>query len=260
MTTGRAGETRAAQTVRHTVITPCVNCPLRPKRLFKPFSADTLSFMKSFKIGEMNVEAGTPLLSEGSSTPQLFTALSGMGLRYKTLENGDRQVISFIMPGDFIGLQAAVMGGMQHSVEASTDMLLCVFDRSALWDLFKKEPQRAFDLTWIAAVEEHFLGETVASLGQRTGPERMAWAMVRLFKHLDALDLRQGDSVPLPYRQQDLADALGLSLVHTNKTLGGFRKKGLAFWRDGLLSIPDLGKLADIASADLDAEPVRPLI
>lgn len=238
----------------------CDACPLRSKRIFKDFNAETLTFMKRFKVGEMSVDSGTPLLSEGSSTPQVFTALSGMGLRYKTLETGERQVISFIMPGDFIGLQAAVMGEMQHSVEATTDMTLCVFDRSALWDLFKHEPQRAFDLTWVAAVEEHFLGETVAALGQRTGTERVAWALVRLFIHLSALDLRKGSSVPLPYRQQDLADALGLSLVHTNKILSSFRRKGLATWKDAQLTLPDLSKLADIASLDPESEPIRPLI
>ncbi len=216
--------------------------------------------MKRFKVGELSVDAGTPLLSEGSSTPQVFTALSGMGLRYKTLVTGERQVISFVMPGDFVGLQAAVMGEMQHSVEATTDMVLCVFDRAALWDLFKNEPQRAFDLTWVAAIEEHFLGETVAALGQRTGTERVAWAMVRLFLHLSALDLRENASVPLPYRQQDMADALGLSLVHTNKILSSFRRKGLLGWKEGLLTIPDLTKLAVIASLDPEAEPVRPLI
>lgn len=238
----------------------CDVCPLRPKRIFKKFSAETLTFMKRFKVGELSVDAGTPLLSEGSSTPQVFTALSGMGLRYKTLVTGERQVISFVMPGDFVGLQAAVMGEMQHSVEATTDMVLCVFDRAALWDLFKNEPQRAFDLTWVAAIEEHFLGETVAALGQRTGTERVAWAMVRLFLHLSALDLRENASVPLPYRQQDMADALGLSLVHTNKILSSFRRKGLLGWKEGLLTIPDLTKLAVIASLDPEAEPVRPLI
>ena len=238
----------------------CDVCPLRSKRIFKDFSAETLAFMKRFKVGELTVDPGTPLLSEGSSTPQVFTALSGMGLRYKTLENGERQVISFIMPGDFIGLQAAVMGEMQHSVEATTDMKLCVFDRSALWDLFKHEPQRAFDLTWVAAIEEHFLGETVAALGQRTGTERVAWAMVRLYLHLSALDLRKGRTVPLPYRQQDLADALGLSLVHTNKILSSFRSKGLAVWKDAELTVPDVKRLATLASLDPEAEPVRPLI
>ncbi len=251
---------KSAQTVRHKASVSCKACPLRSKPIFKTFSADTLSFMMTFKVGEMTVEAGTPLLNEGSSTPQLYTALSGMGLRYKTLENGHRQVISFVMPGDFIGLQAAVMGDMQHSVEATTDMVLCVFDRSSLWNLFRTEPQRAFDLTWIAAVEEHFLGETVVSLGQRTGPQRVAWALLRLFNHLNALDLSKGKTVPLPYRQQDLADSLGLSLVHTNKTLSGLRRANLAHWRDGELTVTNLKELARIASVDMEAEPMRPLV
>lgn len=238
----------------------CDDCPLRSKRIFEVFTAETLEFMKRFKVGELRVDPGTPLLSEGSSTPQMFTALSGMGLRYKTLATGERQVISFVMPGDFIGLQAAVMNEMQHSVEATTDMVLCVFDRSALWNLFKHEPQRAFDLTWAAAVEEHFLGETVAALGQRTGTERVAWAMIRLHRHLSALDLRDGAAVPLPYKQQDLADALGLSLVHTNKILSSIRRKGLATWKEDKLTIKDMARLAHLASVDPDSEPVRPLI
>ncbi len=255
-----AGDKKNAQTVRHKISTTCNNCPLRTKPIFKSFTKQTLEFMSRFKVGEMTVEAGTPLLSEGSSTPQLYTALSGMGLRYKTLTTGERQVISFVMPGDLIGLQSAVMGEMQHSVEATTDMVLCVFNRSALWDLFRNEPQRAFDLTWAAAIEEHFLGETVAALGQRTGPERLAWALVRLYRHLKALGLGKGQTVPLPFRQQDLADALGLSLVHTNKTLGGFRQKGLAEWKNGMLTVLALRKLAELAVVDLEAEPIRPLI
>ena len=67
------GQTREARTVRHAMSTPCQRCPLRPKRIFKDFSPDTLDFMKSYKIGELTVEAGTPLLSEGSSAPQLYT-------------------------------------------------------------------------------------------------------------------------------------------------------------------------------------------
>lgn len=251
---------KADRTTRPENSLSCETCPLRSKRIFKDFSPETLGFMERFKVGELSVVAGTPLLSEGSSTPQLYTALRGLGLRYKTLETGERQVISFVMPGDFIGLQAAVMGEMQHSVEATTDMVLCVFDRTSLWDLFKHEPQRAFDLTWVAAVEEHFLGETVAALGQRTGTERVAWALVRLFLHLSALDLGHKRSVPLPYRQQDLADALGLSLVHTNKILSSFRRKGQAVWKDGRLTVPDIAKLADVAAFDPEAVPLRPLI
>ena len=87
-------------------------------------------FMQKFKAGELTVKPGNPILMEGSNTPQLFTGLSGLGSRDEQVSNGERQVINFVFPGDFIGLQASIMGEMGHSVEAQTQMRLCVFDRT----------------------------------------------------------------------------------------------------------------------------------
>jgi CRP/FNR family transcriptional regulator, anaerobic regulatory protein len=70
----------------------------------------------------------------------------------------------------------------------------------------------------------------------------------------------EGRRAPLPFRQQDLADALGLSLVHTNKTLKRLQERQLASWRDGGLFVPDLDALAAIAGADLEPEVCRPLM
>ena len=239
----------------------CKHCPLRKKTLFDKMTADEVRFMQEFKAGELRVEAGTTLMMEGSNSPQLFTVLEGMGLRYKTLEDGDRQVINFILPGDFLGLQAGVMQEMQHTVEASTDMLLCVFDRKSLWHLFESHPERAFDLTWLAAVEEHLLGESLAILGQMSGIERVARAFVRLNDRCDALDLKKGAFIPLPFRQQDLADALGLSLVHTNKTLRKLRDQSVANWSNGQLEVINYDRLCDIAQLSPTREPIiRPLL
>jgi len=239
----------------------CEICPLRKKPLFAEMDDDIVRFMQEFKVGEMKVKAGTTLMMEGSNAPQLYTALEGMGLRYKTLIDGDRQVINFVLPGDFIGLQAGVMREMQHSVEASTDMILCVFDRKTLWDLFQNHPERAFDLTWVAAVEEHLLGESLAILGQMSGIERMARAFVRLHDRCEALDLKHGAGVPLPFKQQDLADALGLSLVHTNKTLKKLRDQSIAKWATGKLEVMSYTRLCEIAQLDPTRDPIiRPLI
>lgn len=240
--------------------TSCENCPLRPKECFDAFTAHELSFMSGFKAGEMQIEAGTPILAEGSNAPQLYTVLRGMGLRYKLLENGERQVINFVMPGDFLGLQAGVMGKMSHSVEATTAMTLCVFDRTNIWSFFKDSPERAFDITWLAAVEEHFLGETVLTLGQRDAEARIAWALLRFAQRGAALGLLKGGRMDLPFRQQDLADALGLSLVHTNKTLRKLRTRQAASWHDGTLHVPNLEALAKIAQTELTPVPTRPLI
>jgi CRP-like cAMP-binding protein len=223
-------------------------------------SREEVTFTQSFKTGEMVVDAGTTILLEGSNSPQLFTVLKGMGTRYKTLENGRRQVINFLFPGDFAGLQAGLMGEMKHSVEATTSMTLCVFRRSALFELFQLHPERAYDLTWIAAVEEHFLGETIASLGQRDARQRISWALVRIYERLKAVGMEVKNAVPLPYRQQDLADALGLSLVHTNKMLKTLRDTKLAEWQNGMLKIRNIPALAEMALIEESAPDIRPLI
>lgn len=238
----------------------CKSCPLRKCSYFSPMTDDEVTFMQSFKTGELVAEPGTSLLLEGSTSPQLFTVLSGMGVRYKTLEDGDRQVINFLFPGDLIGLQSAVMGEMKHSVEATTNMVLCVFNRSDIWNMFKVHPERAYDLTWIAAVEEHFLGETIATLGQRNAGERIAWAFLRIQRRLRAVGLGGVDNVPMAFRQQDLADALGLSLVHTNKTIARLRDLGLAEWTDGQLTIKDPDKLAAFAGVEPEPLDRRPLM
>lgn len=240
--------------------TACTNCPLRSKTIFSPFTAEELAFMQTFKVGERLVAPGTTILLEGANSPQLYTVLSGMGTRYTTLENGRRQVLNFLFPGDFIGLQAGIMGEMKHSVESSTPMTLCVFRRDDFWQLFREHSARAYDMTWIAAIEEHFLGEAITSLGQRDATQRIAWALVRIYERLKAVGLMRDNKVPLPFRQQDMADALGLSLVHTNKTLQSLRAMNLAVWYRGSLELPDIAALAALAMIDLERPETRPLM
>ncbi|MHA6344557.1 Crp/Fnr family transcriptional regulator [Roseivivax sp. CAU 1761] len=218
-----------------------------------------LAFMERFKAGEITVEPGTPLLEAGSNSPQLYTALRGFGLRYCLLEDGRRQVLSFVLPGDTVGLQAGVMQQMNHHVEATTAMTLCVFNRRELWTLFESSPRRGYDLTWIASAEESFLAEALTAVGQQTALESIAWALSRMWRRLEALDERKGRRVPFPYRQQDLADALGLSLVHTNKTLKKLRDRQLATWSEGWLTVPDIEELEAIGQIDV-VQQKRPLL
>ncbi|MBL4915729.1 Crp/Fnr family transcriptional regulator [Szabonella alba] len=240
--------------------TDCLDCPLRNCGLFVPFSAEELEFMREFKAGEITVMPGETFLSEGDGSSGLYTVLEGAGTRYKTLEDGRRQVINFLLPGDFIGMQASLMGEMKHSASASTVMRLCRFNRADLWKLFRSYPERAYALTWIGAVEEHFLGEAIATLGQRDAGQRLGWALLRLHARQMAAGLARGMAVPLAFRQQDLADALGLSLVHTNKTLARFRRAGWADWSKGWLKIPDRATLAHHCGVENEGPEPRPLI
>ena len=134
-----------------TAVTDCLDCPLRCKPLFVPMSEDELAFMRRFKTGEAEVLQSRDVMSQGQKSPILQTVLSGMAVRSILLEDGRRQVINFVFPGDLLGLQSGLMGENRHSVTAVTDMTLCTFPRGKVWDLFVKQPERAYDLTWIAA-------------------------------------------------------------------------------------------------------------
>lgn len=240
---------------------PCTACPLACRPIFAPLSADDLALNQRFKAGEMAVRPGADILREGEGSPRMFTVLDGMGLRTKFLPDGQRQVLNFVFPGDFIGLQAGTMGEMRHNVTAVTPMTLCMFRRADLDAMVQARPGRALDLAHIGAVEEHFLGEALARIGQQSALERTAWALARLYVRLDALGMSVDNRVPFPFRQRDLADAIGQSLVHTNKTLARLRLLGLAVWSAGGLRVPDLPALCDLAKVKpADLLVPRPLI
>ena len=161
--------------VRQTRRYPCEKCPLRLLETFRPFEPEELAFISRFKRGELSVERGATVLGEGTRSVHLYTVLLGLGFRYKLLPDGRRQILNYLLPGDLIGLQSSLMGEMQHSVEALSPMLLCVFQRSQLPELYRNYPGLAFDITWIAAREEQMLDENLLSIGRRTALERTAY-------------------------------------------------------------------------------------
>ena len=145
--------------------TPCEQCPLRKRPSLREFSAEELAFVKTFKVDELRVDAGASFLREGARSEHLYTVLSGWAFRYKMLDDGRRQILNYALPADMVGLQGALMNEMEHSVEALTPLVLCIFPRAKLWDLYSRIPTIAFDITWLAAREEQLIDEHLVSLG-----------------------------------------------------------------------------------------------
>ena len=239
---------------------PCEDCPLRRNPAFRPFEPEELAFVTSFKSGEIEVRAGETILTQGQSSDTIYTVLRGWGYRYKSLDDGRLQILNFVMPGDLIGLQGAVLEEMGHSVDASSDMVLCLFDRRRLWTLFREHPSLAYDLTWLASREEQLLDEHLVSLGRRSALERIAHVLLMLHDRAVETGAATEGAMPFPLSQQELADTLGLSLVHTNKTLRKLVERGVVTWRDRSFSLLDRDALCEIAKYDYAEKRPRPFI
>jgi CRP/FNR family transcriptional regulator, anaerobic regulatory protein len=239
---------------------PCERCPLRGFDIFRNFSAEEVKFLNRFKVGELKVEAGGAVLNEGGPSPHFYTVLTGWGIRYKMLEDGQRQILNICLPGDLVGLQSAVLHDMQHSVSALTDMLFCVFERRRIWELYSKQPSLAFDVTWLAAREEQMLDEHLLSVGQRGAKERISYFLLFVFARARDRGLTRGNSINLPITQQHIADTLGLSLVHTNRILNQLSRRGLIKWENRQFRIADRPNLEDLAGWRPPPDRERPYL
>lgn len=239
---------------------PCEECPLRPLKVFREFTPTELRFVSSFKTGELTADTGATILSEGSHSAHLFTVLSGWAFRLKTLPDGRRQILNYLLPGDLVGLQGSVIGEMDHSVEALTPIVLCVFQRDRLDELFRSHPGLAFDVTWLASREERMLDEHLLSVGRRSALERAAYLIAFLHHRAGMLGPSAGGKRPIPLTQQHVADTLGLSIVHTNKTLRKLADRKLIKWRDRGCEVTDAEGLLQVAGWEQPKERPRPLI
>jgi CRP/FNR family transcriptional regulator, anaerobic regulatory protein len=239
---------------------PCERCPFPHCKALREFSADELAFIRQFKIDEMRVETGASFLRQGTGSEHLYTVLRGWAFRYKMLDDGRRQILNYALPADLVGLQGSMTGEMEHSVEALTELTLCVFPRSKLWDLYSRFPTLAFDVTWLCAREEQLGDESLVSLGRRTALERTAYMLLHLFARAEEVGITHNGSIQFPFTQQHMADTLGMSLVHTNKTLKRLSATQAVRWKDRNFEILDRAKLTSLAGGKAPTRSPRPFI
>ncbi|MFT4242313.1 MAG: Crp/Fnr family transcriptional regulator [Acidovorax sp.] len=238
----------------------CRACGLRRTRAFTPLERAQLDFIEGARADAVAVPAGFALVREGQASTRLLTLYTGWAFRYKTLSDGRRQILNFLLPGDLIGLQQEFGGDSAHGVEALTDCSLCVFHHDSLWAVFRAHPRLGYDVTWLAAHQERHVDDNLLTAGRRNATERVAMLLLHLYRRLDRLGLADQGSVAFPLTQQHIADALGLSLVHTNKTLRRLSLLGLHELKDGRLRLLNPRALERIAEYYELEPPLMPLL
>jgi len=239
--------------------TTCRACPIRSLPAFTKLPDDKIDFIQSMKSNHLAYDPGSWIIHAGQAA-ELYTLFSGWAFRFKTLPDGRRQILNFMLPGDLIGLQALMFSDAFYDVVALTAVELCVFPRSRIWRLFEQMPELAFDTTWLGAREESQVDDNLTSVGARNATESVAALVIGLYRRADLLGMVSDGALLFPLSQQHIADALGLSLVHTNKTINKLRRMGVFDLSHGLLTLQNFGMLERIAQAFEAEFTPRPLI
>jgi CRP-like cAMP-binding protein len=248
----------------------CQSCPVRRKGLCASISDEQLSELGTIKRPLRHFPAGAYVFMEHDDNNLVFLVRRGWAAVSSICENGRRQVLRFIMPGNFVGFEAAPDGSMPCTVEALTDLVMCPVPRQQLVRFCQHAPNVALRIASLLASETISDWHLLGGLGSCTAMERVARLLLSLGsrQHADApvntLD------IALPVSQMLIADATGLTSVHVCRTLKDMRTAGLLVFTKGRLRVLDWDRLIEIAgmndagrpqpmSASRTGEPQRPL-
>jgi CRP-like cAMP-binding protein len=189
------------------------------------------------------VGAREDVIAQGDRTGGVKLLLDGFACRYKTLEDGRRQIVAYFVPGDLCDLRVFILKRMDHSIGAISPSRVATISPENILRLTHTYPTLTRALWWSTLVEEAILREWIVNVGQRDALERMAHLFCELLYRFRAVGLNQGLSCTLPLTQIELAETLGLSSVHVNRTLQALRRKELITLGGGTLTIDNLPAL-----------------
>lgn len=196
------------------------------------------------------VEAKRDIISEGDKPEHVHVMLEGWAARYKILPDGARQIVAFLLPGDFCDLHVAVLRQMDHGIVALTRVEVAAVPREVIMDLPIQQPRVGLALWRVTMVDEAVLRSWVVSMGRRNACERIAHLLCELHARLAVIGLADGGQFDMPLTQELIADATGLTPVHVNRMLQQLRADSLIVLGGGKVTIPDLPALSKLAGFD----------
>jgi CRP-like cAMP-binding protein len=191
--------------------------------------------------------AGEDVISQGDRTGGVKLLLEGFACRYKVLEDGRRQIVAFFVPGDLCDLRVFILKRMDHSIGAVIESKVATISPENILKMTHNYPTLTRALWWSTLVEEAIAREWIVNVGQRNALERIAHLFCELLYRFRAVGLNDGNSCTLPLTQVELAETMGLSPVHVNRTLQELRRQKLITLEGGTLTIQDLPALKEVS-------------
>jgi CRP-like cAMP-binding protein len=196
-------------------------------RHFTDLTPADLRDLRALIETEAAVKKRRDLVLDGYEFSKLCFVKDGFAARYKLLRNGKRQIVNFVLPGDVVGIPGSFLDRAANSVIAVSDMVLQICSLEAFVGLCGRRPKFGLLLSWLAMQEAAIYAEHVIDVGRRTPTERLAHLLLEIHSRLTMVGLADGPAFTLPFTQEMMSDALGLSVPHLNRTLAQLRSDEL---------------------------------
>jgi len=191
--------------------------------------------------------ANEDIIREGEKPEFISLVNEGWACRYKMLEDGRRQIVAFLLPGDLCDVHATILKEMDHSIAALTPVVLSEISHAAFEEMMMAQPRLTQAMWWESLVAAGIQREWTVNLGQRHALERVAHLLCELFIRLEVAGMANGQSCEFPLTQTELGETVGLSTVHVNRTLQDLRAMKLIVLKERTLTILDLDALKSLA-------------
>jgi len=207
----------------------------------------------------LEVKRGTELICQGETGQVAYILQRGWGCSFKILQDGGRQIITFPVAGDCVGLRTVLLRTADHSFSAFTDVLVSRVEVSRMLRVFTELPHLGAAILWATSRDEAITVEHLASVGRRSAIERTAHFFLELRERLRMIGEATDTEFECPLNQYVLADALGLSAIHINRVLRELREIGLLTFQEHKVTIHDRARLKLLAGYE-DVEDSSVLI
>jgi CRP-like cAMP-binding protein len=210
-------------------------------------AADEIAVLEGLQSITRTVRRNREIITEGHKYDALFVLIDGISIRYRILHDGRRQILNIALPGDFIGFPSSFFDKALYSVTALTEAVVSPIPFGTLLGLFDRHPRLAAAIFWSFACEAAMYAEHLIDVGRRSALERVAHFLLELLTRLKIIGLADERSFRMPLTQELIADALGLSVPHVNRTLRQLRDDELVSIEGSIVIIKDVEALSALA-------------
>lgn len=228
-----------------------------------PLSGADQASLEAISGNVEDVERHQHLIREGDDPHSVFLLIEGWAFRYKVLPDGKRQIVAFVLPGDFCDVHIFMLDQMDHGIAMLSRGKVVRIPRETILRVAEERPAISRALWWATLVDEAVLREWLVNIGGRDAYARTAHLLCELYARMENVALVTRQAMHLPLTQIDLAEALGLTPVHVNRMLKRLRSDGLVSLKSQELVIHDIDRLKASAGFNpgyLHGQKARPTV